>query len=415
MHAMLISSDPKADATLTVAPTRVHLVFSEEIETALGTITLIASDGREIKLAATSDARNVNALVAPVGSLTNGAYRVAWRIVSSDGHPIDGSYVFTLAVPGGQDAHAEDSAAPTTTAAAPPPAAAAPAQESAGSWGPAIAGAPLVPSLFRGLGLGSLTALAGLLGFLSFSRTTVRHPRAVRAITWLSVASALFLVLHLVVWMINVSPTHRLSGDFVSSVLQSGAGRMDVARTTLALLACWAFVLARQRRLALALAVGALLVSAGTGHSAAILPIWTIPARGLHLVALAAWLGGLLWLLVCDRSETGTLAREAGRVSTIALIGVIVVTFTGVVQTVSFLPSLGDLFRTPYGYAALAKVAGLGVLVLFGAHHRFRVIPRLPDPAVESGFSTTLRRELGVMSLVMLLGGLLAYIPTPTH
>ena len=76
-----------------------------------------------------------------------------------------------------------------------------------------------------------------------------------------------------------------------------------------------------------------------------------------------------------------------------------------------FLPSPLDLFRSAYGYTTLAKVLGLGLLVLFGAHHRFRVLPRLAEESVAGGFRRSLRTELLVMFAVVLLGGLLAYLP----
>jgi copper transport protein len=130
---------------------------------------------------------------------------------------------------------------------------------------------------------------------------------------------------------------------------------------------------------------------------------------------VATWLGGLLWLVVLDRSDASSAIAEAQRVSSFALAAVIVVIFSGVVQTRLFLPVWGDLVRSKYGLIVLAKVAGVGVLVLFGAYHRYRVLPRLTDAAVAEGFPVSLRREIAVMSLLILLGGLLAHLSPPTH
>ena len=55
------------------------------------------------------------------------------------------------------------------------------------------------------------------------------------------------------------------------------------------------------------------------------------------------------------------------------------------------------------------------MLVLFGAHHRYRVMPKLGQPGVADDFTHSLRKEVLVMSLVILVGGLLAYIPPPQH
>jgi copper transport protein len=156
-------------------------------------------------------------------------------------------------------------------------------------------------------------------------------------------------------------------------------------------------------------------VSSAIGHSAAIHPVWTIPAHALHLFALAAWLGGLLWLIVLERTSVEVVVTEAQRVSSLALAGVVVMSITGLVQTKFFIGEWGELVRSAYGFFALVKVAGLGVLVLFGAHHRFRVMPRLAEAGTADRFARSLRTEVAVLSLVVLVGGLLAYIPPPQH
>jgi putative copper export protein len=93
-----------------------------------------------------------------------------------------------------------------------------------------------------------------------------------------------------------------------------------------------------------------------------------------------------------------------------------VVAISGVAQTVLFLPTLSDLFRSTYGALVLAKVVGMLILVAFGAHHRFRVLPALTrDVRATEQFAVTLRRELTVFGIVVLLGGFLAYVPPASH
>jgi len=417
MHATLLSSEPAARATLTASPTRIRLVFSEEVEPSLGRIRLVAPDGRVVKLEQAGDPHDVSALVAPVTSaLGPGAYRVEWRIVSEDGHPIDGTYRFTIAP-------SDSSATPATatpsggTAATVPPSVNTPTQSDTATagHGTTLSEVPAAPAALRGLAIGALTAFAGLLGFLVTRCSTAPQPRASRVARRLAVATAILVPLHLVMWALAVSPDHSLGGDTIAALLASGPGKVELGRTVVALLAAWALLLARRERLALIIAVAAILAGSAVGHSAAIHPGWAIPSRALHLLAVAAWLGGLLWLVTLDHSDTTAAIGEARRVSSLALIAVIVVTFSGVVQTTLFLPAWGDLVDSQYGLIVLAKVAGVAVLVLFGAYHRFRVLPRLSEAAVAEGFPVSLRREIAVMSLIVLLGGLLAYLSPPTH
>jgi putative copper resistance protein D len=166
--------------------------------------------------------------------------------------------------------------------------------------------------------------------------------------------------------------------------------------------------------LALAFAVAALLLSGATGHAAALHPALAIPAKALHLGAGAAWLGGLLWLLSRNRADTDGFSRDASRVSSAAFAAVLLVAASGVVEGLLFLPSPLDVVRSTYGAVTLAKVAGLLVLVAFGAHHRYRVVPRLTSsPGTPDRFAVTLRRELLILVAVALIGGLLAYTAPP--
>jgi putative copper export protein len=263
--------------------------------------------------------------------------------------------------------------------------------------------------------MGTFAALAGLLGFLATRREAEPEPRAERLASRLAIASSVLLVLHFLAWALAVVPDRTLGGDQLAALVATGVGRVELARVVLAVLAAWALLLARRPRLALAFAAGTLLVSGAAGHSAAIHPEWGVPARALHLVAVAAWLGGLLWLIVLERRSAAVVSREAQRVSSAALGAVIAVAFSGLVQTRLVLPVWGDLVRSTYGAITLAKVAGLGVLVLFGAHHRYRVLPRLAEAGAPEELARSLRKEVAVMSIVILLGGLLAYVAPPTH
>ncbi|HET7584341.1 MAG TPA: copper resistance protein CopC [Gemmatimonadaceae bacterium] len=401
MHATLISSEPAADAVLARAPRRVRLVFSEPIEPTLARVSLIAQDGDVQPLAPTGDPTDVHALLAPTDSLAMGAYRVAWRIVSADGHPVQGSFVFFV---GGADT--------ASMRAEPPPVPPGALSSGAAPRRPSVAGAPLVPALLRGLALGALAALGGVLLFLAITGAG-RASRPTRLATWLAVATPVLLIAHALAWIVHVSPDHALSAASASTALRIAVGRVELWRVGFSLLALWALVLARRPRLALLFAAGALIASGDAGHSAAISPAWMFPSKALHLVGVSAWLGGLLWLLVRERDDLPRFAAEAGRVSAIALAAAIVVAASGVVQALIVLPTPADLFRSAYGAITLAKVAGFGGLIAFGAYHRYRVLPRLTHDGTPLTLRRSVSREVTLMCIVVLLGGLLAYVPPP--
>src|SRR5947209_6971066 len=90
-HAMLVSSEPAANAQLASPPVRVRLVFDEEIEPTLARAEVLGADGSRTALTIGGDPHDVHAIIAPVSGLAAGAYRIVWRVVSADGHPVDGT------------------------------------------------------------------------------------------------------------------------------------------------------------------------------------------------------------------------------------------------------------------------------------------------------------------------------------
>lgn len=403
-HAALLGADPAPGSHLATSPTRVRLLFSEPLDPKLAQIAIVGSNQNRIALTLTGDPHDVHAIIGDVPPLVPDVYHVIWHVVSDDGHPVGGSYVFTVG----------DSAAAAHTQAAskgiPAPAISAPPA----TWGPTAFGAPLIPAVLRGLGVGCAMAVAGLLFFVVWMNAGI-DSRPARVALMIAVAAPLLLGAHLVAWLVNASPTHSLSSAWLSAALGTSVGRTELWRTGLALAPLWALWLARRPGLALALSVPTIVLSAAAGHSAAIHPGWAIPIKALHLSAVAAWLGGLLWLVVRERDTPGRFAREAEKVSSVALSCVVVVLLSGVGQTALLLHT-ADAFYSPYGIVVLAKVVGLLLLIGFGAWHRFRVLPSLAvraDREAAASLRVSVSREIVVFWLVILLGGFLAYLSPP--
>ena len=412
-HATLVSSEPAANSHLASPPTRVRLVYSEPIEGKLAKVTIVPATAAPIVLRAGADPRDVHAVIAPVDALGPGTYKVEWRVVSADGHPVDGTFSFTVG-----DTTVSAPAAPLTP---PQPAQPAPREEPE-VWGPAAFGAPIIPAMLRGAGLGALMAATGLLLFMAGAKPNAAQrgdARVRSATTAFAIAAPVLLGVHLVTWLINTSPDLKFDPAWAASALTTTVGQIELWRVALTILALWAWWLARRTRLALAFAAGAVVVSGAVGHPAAIAPAWAVPAKAIHLLASAIWLGGLLWLLIRPAGDDLLLlVEDANRVSSRALWAVIAIAFTGVVQTRLFLDSWSGLVTSAYGLLVLAKTAGLLVLVAFGAYNRQRVMPRLTTAASMTEVATLRSSVVGevvVIAIVVLLGGLLAYVPPPSE
>jgi copper transport protein len=397
-HAMLLSSDPAPGSTLASSPRQVRLVFSDALDASLDRMTLVDRTGHRTTLQVHGDPHDVHALLAPLETLRPGTYWVVWRVVSADGHVVGGSLVFAVGT-----------APPDTSASA--AVSSVSASSDVGAVGPVLAGAPMLAAVLRGAAVGCLMALAGLLA-LAMWQAPELSTTVIRAARWLAIAAALLSIGHLVTWLADTAPGNHIDTAWAQTALATNTGLADLARCILAILAVWALMLVRRPGLAIGFAIGALIASALIGHATTNDPAWNIPAKALHLLAVSVWLGGLLLLLLLDHRDASYL-RAVDRVSAVALIAVVAVLVTGVIETLLMSRSLALLLRSTYGALVAAKLGGLAVLVAFGAYHRTRAIPRLHTGASGSAFRRSVARETGVMLLIVLLGGWLAYVPPP--
>jgi putative copper export protein len=218
----------------------------------------------------------------------------------------------------------------------------------------------------------------------------------------------------LVSWTIRVVPGGAGSSAY-GAALGSGTGLVGSTRVFLTAVAI--ALLARRPRLAAGTALAAVLIGAAAGHPAVFSPWLTIPANALHLGAATIWLGGLLLLAAIPDQPTGTssgwtLAGTARSVSASALLAVILIAGSGMIQSVRFVGDVGALASTGYGLGVLVKSAGLLVLVGFGAFHRFRVLPGLETDGGRR-LRRTVRVEMIVMLIVVLVAVWLARVPPP--
>src|SRR4030095_619117 len=135
-------------------------------------------------------------------------------------------------------------AAPLTP---PQPAQPAPREEPE-VWGPAAFGAPIIPAMLRGAGVGALMAATGLLLFMAGAKPNAaqRDDARVRsATTAFAVAAPVLLRAHLVTWLINTSPDLKFDPDWAVSALGTTVGKIELWRVGLTILPVWACVLAR--------------------------------------------------------------------------------------------------------------------------------------------------------------------------
>ena len=121
-HAALVKITPDADAQLTTAPTEVVLEFDEPVSATFATVVVTTAAGVTVARGKpTVLGAKVTQALSP--TMASGGYRIAFRVVSNDGHPVSGQSRFTLTSPSGTTPAMVGGtpAAATVTPSRPPP------------------------------------------------------------------------------------------------------------------------------------------------------------------------------------------------------------------------------------------------------------------------------------------------------
>ncbi|MGW6980973.1 copper resistance CopC/CopD family protein [Streptomyces sp. NPDC054932] len=378
-HAGFSSSDPADGTVLETAPSHVTLTFTESVSFSEDSLRVLSPDNERAnpRPAKHVDGKENTARVELSGSLPQGTYTVAWRVVSADGHPISGAFVFSIGKP--SDTAAVVAAGPQETAAG------------------------RLYGFFRYVAYSGLALLVGAAAFVLVcwpAAGAVRPVRRLLAVGWVAlVASTVALLL--------LRGPYETAGSLTSSFDLSQLGRTVSGRPGIALIArlvLLAVAAVLLRRLAvrldrcedgsppgdlgarvrlggavLALALASTWASAEHASAGIQVPL-AIPVSVLHLLAMGVWLGGLITLVILlRRPEPGSPeipATAIGRYSTSAFTAVAVLVGTGMYQSWRQVGSWEALTTTSYGRTLTVKIAAV-VLVLSVAFFSRRWTARL--------------------------------------
>jgi methionine-rich copper-binding protein CopC len=99
-HTRLLRSEPVQDSIARVAVTELRLWFSEPLDLAVTRVRLFDASRAPIQTAALARAAASDApiVVALSAALSDGSYSVEWSTSSKDGHPVRGTFRFSVRV-----------------------------------------------------------------------------------------------------------------------------------------------------------------------------------------------------------------------------------------------------------------------------------------------------------------------------
>ena len=159
-----------------------------------------------------------------------------------------------------------------------------------------------------------------------------------------------------------------------------------------------------------------LLPQALMGHAAeAKGHIEAVNSLGLHLVAVMAWVGGLLVLALISPTLTARpdLGEIIKRYSTIALFSIVIMAYSGFVNATLRVKTFDD-WMTPYGQLVIIKAVLTVILGLIGFWHRERIIDRLGSSMrAAAEFWRLVLAEIAIFGAVVAIGIVLASSQPP--
>ena len=323
-------------------------------------------------------------------NLADGWYRVEWRVLSIDGHRIQGVFQFGIGDAG-------------------------PAPEIGALGG---GGAALGSIVLRWVTLMSLILASGL---AAFRLLVVRSGDggSARALWRMEGLLLGLIMIALVATPVYVSHETALFGykslldvGWIAENLRStafGRGYTDLIAIIAVFAALTVLALRTGRRwlgvLAVAAGVGALLIPGLVGHPGqGSIPALAVPLDWLHLVGAAAWAGGLLGLALIGRDAA---TRIAPRFSNLALLSVVALGWTGVIAALENVSSIANLTGTGYGQALIVKSALLLAAMPLAAMNlrSSRAGLKLKMPLV--------RGELSLVTVIVIAAAVLTTLPPP--
>lgn len=327
-HPTLLFTDPATDTAVPDKPAVITLVFNEPVTAGPRALTLLDNDGRTLPLGPTSTAREGHVVTAaPPATVPPGTYRVRWQVTGSDGDQVEEEFRFAVgtAITG----------AGTTGA-------------QLISWGEAA----LRWLLFTGLTL----ALGGVLGERFTASARRENPRLPALRSWVPPATLIGLagVLALAALLVTGTGTP-------AALWQGRAGQLLLAEGAGLAVAFGAATVRRGRwRAWAAVPLTVAVVAEGLrSHANVATPGWGALLTGVHLAAVAIWVGALTHVartaLAWRRERPAVRWVLAGYTRLAAWVFAFVVA-SGVVSALLLVP-VSALLTTTYGQVLLIKVA----------------------------------------------------------
>lgn len=384
-HAVLLGSNPAADASLDVSPQEIVFNFNENVGPIF--IKILDRTGKEVGDLGEWTV-NGNDVITPInGELPNGTYIATYRVISADTHPVGGSVVFAI---GEAVASMDDVSA----------------------GGGETSGWVIPVAINRFIQYGAMLLAAGAALFVvGMSVPSQVEPSVYRMGKLAAIIAAITYVLALGFGgaeMMLGGPGAIFSGAAWSQAMSSTLAPSAFVGVPGLLILMFAFGKGPEGKstplllLGSVVAVGSFLV---TGHAATAPPVWLMaPVVAVHLFCAAFWIAALYPL--AKTTQVATI-QESGAVMTqfseraVWSVGALFV--SGAVITWNQVEGPANMLSTDYGWRLTAKLVVFFALLGLAAMNKMVLTPALEkaDPAAAPKLRRSINFEYFAMILII--------------
>jgi copper transport protein len=407
-HAVLLRSNPQANAVLAQPPVQVELFFSEALEPKLSSIAVIDSNGAVVDAGDVRvDPSDATRMTVTLHVLPDGVYSVSWKALSAiDGHQTVGTYPFAV---GDVNASAVQSVGQTTRASL-----------------------PFTALLSKFLLLASLAILVGQRLFIALvwdpalERNQVTKPDVWTTLYRIGLIGVLISIgvgiLSQAGQATGAELTFPWDADAQTGriLTETRLGVIWLLRVALAMSGVW--LAANQESdirnwIGFAVNLSLLFTVTLTSHAATeARPLLPILGDWLHLLGMTFWFGGLVYLFTGIRhlqqlggqGRTQLTSLLTSRFSINAIFFVALIGLTGIYSAYLRVGSWSALLDSLYGHALLVKQAFVAGLLVIAAVNFLVITPRLNRERLGESANTGLVARFGkILILELTLAGLL--------
>jgi copper transport protein len=406
-HAYIIVSSPSENETLKMSPNEVTIQFDEPIQPKFYSIKVTNSNGKRVdKKNGRIDPNQPTILKTGLKkNLPNGTYRIQWKVISNDGHPVEGVIPFQIGTGVVQDSLSYNNETKTYIPHT---------DLIIIRWLQYISNAcyvglfffylmvvpkellqasPTEKTLLKFLWTGFLLLALSIILSLPLQATIVLGSRWSEVFSFDALGQVLSYTVFGKIWLIQMALlfTLALTTHFLS-----------MADATKRLISWVCFCLG----------IGILATKAFTSHAASQANnLLSISMDFLHLLAASIWIGSLIGLVVLlplsKNVETKPYyLKMVHRFSKWAIILVLLLAATGVFNGFQYIPTISSLFHTDYGRVLVSKVILFFIMLIFAAINFIK-----GKMANAKGLGPSLWGEVTIGIIILILTVILTNLP----